>query len=166
MPKVLGFAIFSTRRQEEIIGIRWDDLDEKRQAVLVKNMKNPGQKIGNDVWCHLPDEAWAILQSMPKGCVEISPYNSDSISAAFTPACKYLELKDLRFHDMRHDGISRLFEIHWCILRVSSVSGHRDWNSLSRYTHMRGRGAPYQGWEWLKRIVEAEVDLRTRRRSK
>lgn len=57
MPKVLGFAIFSTRRQEEIIGIRWDDLDEKRQAVLVKNMKNLGQKIGNDVWCHLPDEA-------------------------------------------------------------------------------------------------------------
>ncbi|KPB85084.1 Chorismate mutase protein [Pseudomonas syringae pv. tomato] len=162
MPKVLGFAIFSTRRQEEITRIRWDDLDEKRQAVLVRDMKNPGQKIGNDVWCHLPDEAWAILQSMPKGCAEIFPYNSDSISAAFTRACKYLELKDLRFHDMRHDGISRLFEMDWDIPRVSSVSGHRDWNSLRRYTHLRGRGNPYQGWVWLKRIVEAEVDLGAR----
>lgn len=46
MPKVLGFAIFSTRRQEEITRIRWNDLDEKRQAVLVRDMKNPGQKIG------------------------------------------------------------------------------------------------------------------------
>lgn len=65
--------MFSTRRQEEITRIRWDDLDEKRQAVLVRDMKNPGQKIGNDVWCDLPDEAWAILQSMPKGCAEFFP---------------------------------------------------------------------------------------------
>ncbi|KPW90236.1 MULTISPECIES: tyrosine-type recombinase/integrase, partial [Pseudomonas syringae group] len=158
----LGFAIFSTRRQEEITRIRWDDLDEKRQAVMVRDMKNPGQKIGNNVWCHLPDEAWAILQSMPKGCEQIFPYNSDSISAAFTKACKYLELKDLRFHDMRHDGISRLFEMDWDIPRVASVSGHRDWNSLRRYTHLRGRGDPYQGWELLKRIVDAEVDLGAR----
>ncbi|MGZ7456592.1 hypothetical protein ACXPVS_07190, partial [Pseudomonas sp. Ma2-10] len=66
MPKVVAFAIFSTRRQEEITRIRWEDLDEQRQSVLVRDMKNPGQKIGNNVWCHLPDEAWKILQSMPK----------------------------------------------------------------------------------------------------
>lgn len=71
MPKIIAFAIFSTRRQEEITRIRWEDLDERRQAVLVRNMKNPGQKIGNHVWCHLPDEAWAILQSMPRECEEI-----------------------------------------------------------------------------------------------
>lgn len=50
MSKVIAFALFSTRRQEEITRIRWDDLDESRQAVLVRDMKNPGQKIGNDVW--------------------------------------------------------------------------------------------------------------------
>jgi integrase len=55
MPKMIAFAIFSTRRQEEITRIRWADLDCARQAVLVRDMKNPGQKIGNDVWCHLPD---------------------------------------------------------------------------------------------------------------
>lgn len=104
MPKVIGFAIFSTRRQEEITRIRWDDLDVNRQAVLVRDMKNPGQKVGNNVWCHLPDEAWAMLQSIPKGCAEIFPYNSDSISAAFTRACTFLELEDLHFHDLRHDG--------------------------------------------------------------
>lgn len=50
MPKVVGFAIFSTRRQEEITRIRWDDLDVPGQRVLVRDMKSPGQKIGNDVW--------------------------------------------------------------------------------------------------------------------
>ena len=53
MPKVVAFAIFSTRRMDEIARIMWEDLDEYRQAVKVRDMKNPGQKIGNDVWCHL-----------------------------------------------------------------------------------------------------------------
>lgn len=148
MPKMIAFAIFSTRRQEEITRIRWDDIDEIRQAVLVRDMKNPGQKIGNDVWCHLPDEAWAILQTMPKAEREIFPYNGKSVSAAFTRACPLLGIEDLHFHDLRHEGVSRLFEMDWDIPRVSSVSGHRDWNSLRRYTHLIGRGDPYKNWQW------------------
>lgn len=103
MPKLIAFAIFSTRRQAEITRFRWDDLDETRQAVLVRNMKKNGQKIGNNVWCHLPDEAWAILQSMPKVEREIFPYNSRSVLASFTRACLFLEIEDLHFHDQRHD---------------------------------------------------------------
>ncbi|QVM98368.1 tyrosine-type recombinase/integrase [Pseudomonas sp. B21-012] len=162
MPKVLAFALFSTRRQEEITRIRWADLDEERQAVKVRDMKNPGQKIGNDVWCHLPDEAWAIVHSMPRECDEIFPYNSDSISAAWTRACQFLEIEDLHFHDLRHEGVSRLFEMDWDIPRVASVSGHRDWNSLRRYTHLRGRGDNYRDWKWLEQIKKAPVELGAR----
>ncbi|WP_339678240.1 tyrosine-type recombinase/integrase [uncultured Zhongshania sp.] len=162
MLKVVGFALFSTRRQEEITRIRWADLDEAGQRVLVRDMKNPGQKIGNDIWCALPDEALAIVKSMPQVCAEIFPYNSDSISASFTRACKFLEIEDLRFHDLRHEGVSRLFEMDWDIPRVASVSGHRNWNSLRRYTHLRGRGDKYVGWPWLAKILAAPVDLGAR----
>jgi len=117
MPKVIAFALFSTRRQEEITRIRWDDLDDSRHAVLVRDMKNPGQKIGNDVWCHLPYEAWAILQSMPKVEREIFPYNAKSVSASFTRACPMLGIEDLHFHDLRHEGVSRLVEMDWDIPR-------------------------------------------------
>ncbi|MBV1813447.1 tyrosine-type recombinase/integrase [Pseudomonas viridiflava] len=153
MPRVIAFAIFSTRRQEEITRIRWADLDPARQAVLVRDMKNPGQKIGNDVWCHLPDEAWQILHTMPKTADVIFPYNAKSISASFTRACLMLGIEDLHFHDLRHDGVSRLFEMAWDIPRVSSVSGHRDWNSLRRYTHLRGNVDPYKGWDWLPKLL-------------
>jgi integrase len=153
MPKLIAFAIFSTRRQEEITRIRWDDLDCTRQAVLVRDMKNPGQKIGNDVWCHLPDEAWAILHTMPRVKREIFPYNAKSVSASFTRACPMLGIEDLHFHDLRHEGVSRLFEMDWDIPRVSSVSGHRDWNSLRRYTHLRGRGDAYCAWRWIDDVT-------------
>ena len=159
MLKMAAFALFSTRRQEEITRIKWADLDEEGQRVLVRNMKNPGQKIGNDVWCHLPPEAWAILQSMPKKADEIFPYSAESTSTSWTRACKLLGIDDLHFHDLRHEGVSRLFEMDWDIPRVASVSGHRDWNSMRRYTHLRGRGDAYAGWPWLDIVVKAPVTL-------
>ncbi|WEA19044.1 site-specific integrase [Pseudomonas juntendi] len=162
MPKVVAFAIFSTRRMDEIARIRWEDLDEHRQAVKVRDMKNPGQKIGNDVWCHLPDEAWAIVQSMPRQCAQIFPYNTDSIGTAWSRACKLIGVEDLHFHDLRHEGVSRLFEMDWDIPRVSSVSGHRDWNSLRRYTHLRGRGDRYRNWRWFEPVESSPVALGVR----
>ncbi len=159
MPKVLAFAIYSTRRQDEICRIRWADLDRGGHRVLVRDMKNPGQKIGNNVWCHLPPEAMSIIESMPQVCEEIFPYNSDSISTSWTRACKFLEIQNLHFHDLRHDGVSRLFEMDWDIPRVASVSGHRDWNSMRRYTHLRGRGDPYWDWHWLPKILATPANI-------
>ncbi len=153
MVRVVTFALFSTRRQEEITRIRWSSIDEARQSVLITDMKNPGQKYGNDVWCHVPDEAWRVLQSMPRTEEEVFPYNSRSVSSAFTRACRFLEIEDLHFHDLRHDGVSRLFEMGWDIPKVASVSGHRDWNSMRRYTHLRGNGDPYEGWPLLEWVI-------------
>lgn len=157
MVRVTAFALFSTRRQEEITRIKWAAVDEGRQMVLVTDMKNPGQKYGNDVWCLVPDEAWQIMMSMPKVAEDIFPYNSRSISASFTRACHFLEIEDLHFHDLRHDGVSRLFEMGWDIPKVASVSGHRDWNSMRRYTHLKGEGDHYKDWPWLERIIASPV---------
>lgn len=162
MLKMTGFALFSTRRQEEITRIQWADLDEVGKRVLVRDMKNPGQKIGNNVWCHLPPEAWAIIQTMPKTLPEIFPYSAESVSASWTRACHMVGIEDLHFHDLRHDGVSRLFEMDWDIPRVASVSGHRDWNSMRRYTHLRGRGDAYESWKWLEKILQAPVKLGAR----
>ena len=71
MQRIVAFALFSTRRQEEITSLRWDDLDDDR--VLVRNIKHPGDKIGNNVYCS-STEALAIVKSMPRVKPEIFPY--------------------------------------------------------------------------------------------
>lgn len=152
MQKIIAFAIFSTRRQEEITLLRWDDLDGDR--ILVRDMKHPGDKKGNNVYCELQPEALAIIQSMPKNGELIFPYSTDAISAAFTRACQFLDIKDLRFHDLRHEGISRLFEMGKTIPQAAAVSGHRSWTSLKRYTHIRQTGDKYAEWNWLTAISE------------
>ena len=153
MQKILAFAIFSTRRQEEITLLRWEDLENDR--ILVRDMKHPGDKKGNNVYCELTPEALKIIQSMPRDDERIFPYSADAISAAFTRACKFLGIQDLHFHDLRHEGISRLFEIGRTIPQAAAVSGHRSWTSLKRYTHIRQTGDKYADWVWLPRTSQS-----------
>lgn len=149
MARIIVFALFSTRRQEEISRSRWVDLDEAGSRLMIRDMKNPGEKIGNDVWCELPPEALRIALAMPRDGERIFPYSTDAISAGFTRGAAFLEIEDLHFHDLRHDGVSRLFEMGRNIPQVASVSGHRSWTSLKRYTHLRQSGDKYAGWKWL-----------------
>jgi len=91
--------------------LRRADLDKEGSRILVRDMKNPGEKIGNDVWCDLPAEALQIILSMPSSTDEIFPFTTDAIGMGFTRACQFLGIDDLHFHDLRHEGVSRLFEI-------------------------------------------------------
>ena len=70
-----------------------------------------------------------------------------------------LGIEDLRFHDLRHEGTSRLFELGHDIPRVAQHTGHRSWQNLQRYTHLTDHGVvdKYKGWNWLPELpVEAE----------
>jgi integrase len=153
MQMIVAFALFSTRRLEEITRIRWDDFDEVGARVLVRDMKNPGEKIGNDVWCDLPAPALRLVAAMPKVADQIFPFGADAIGAAFTRAVAFLGIDDLHFHDLRHEGVSRLFESGLNIPHVAAVSGHRSWSSLKRYTHLRQTGDKFAGWPWLDELA-------------
>lgn len=59
-----------------------------------------------------------------------------SMSRAFMRICDGAKIVDLRFHDLRHEGASRLFEQGLSIQEVASITGHADWASLKRYTHL------------------------------
>lgn len=154
MHKVVVFATYSTRRESEITRITWEDYEAHNSRVLVRDMKHPGEKKGNDTWCELPSEAMRVIESMPRKNDDgrIFPFNADSISTNFTRACKLYEIEDLRFHDLRHEGVSRLFEMAYTIPQAASVSGHRSWQSLQRYSHIRASGDKLENWGWLDRV--------------
>lgn len=88
----------------------------------------------------LPHEAIEVIEQMPRVAPEIFPFAAETISTAFTRACQILGINDLHFYDLRHEGVSRLFEMCWTIPKVAAVSGHLSWQSLKRYTHLRHVG--------------------------
>lgn len=61
----------------------------------------------------------------------------DSITQAFSRACKPAGVMDLRVHDLRHEATSRFFERGLSIPEVALITGHSDWASLKRYTQLR-----------------------------
>lgn len=156
MLKIVAFAIYSTRRQEEIVRIRWDDLNAAEGWVLVRDVKHPRKKVGNHQRARLTPEALALIDSMPRVSDRIFPFSTDAVSAQFTRACDWLAIEDLRFHDLRRAGVTRLFEMGWNIPDVAAVSLHRDWNMLRRYTNMEKPGDRYAGWKWLEKAVSQQ----------
>lgn len=134
---VVRFAVATAMRQGEITGLLWADVDEARRLVLVRDRKDPRKKDGNDQWVPLLGGAWELLQAQPRGGERVFPMYKQTVSKYFTEACRDLSIPDLHFHDLRHHGVSLLFEQGFRIEQVALVSGHKSWQHLKRYTNLR-----------------------------
>lgn len=136
---LIDFAVETTMRSSEITRIRWSDLGREKRTMVIRDRKHPTEKIGNDQVVPLLGEAFEIIQRQPRivGDDRIFPFNHRSVETAFRRARDQAGVEDLRYHDLRHHGISRLFEQGYGIAEVSLVSGHRSWNQLRRYTNLK-----------------------------
>lgn len=71
------------------------------------------------------------------------------MDAAMT-ACKLLAVEYLHFRGLRHEGVSRLFDMGKTIPQAAGVSDHRSWPSLRRYSPLQGpviNGPAGCGWK-------------------
>ncbi len=138
MNAIISFAIDSCMRLGEIVRLRFNDIDHNKKTIIVRDRKHPTDKLGNNQVVPLLGRTYEIVckqRELPGDL--IFPYNPDSVGSAFAKACKRRKIVDLHFHDLRHEGVSRLFEQGYRIEQVSIVSGHRDWANLKRYTNIK-----------------------------
>jgi integrase len=137
MLPVMEFALNSARREAEICRLEWRDNDPQGRTGMVRDAKHPTKKEGNHRRFKYTPEAWAVVLAQPRTSEYIFPYDPRSVGAAFTRACHMLDIKDLRFHDLRHEATSRLFERGYQIHEVAQFTLHDSWNELKRYANLR-----------------------------
>lgn len=138
MVDIMWFAIYSARREAEITRLRWADNDPKTRTGLLRDGKHPRATKGNHHRFKYTKEAWEIVERQPTKEGEfIFPYNPKSVGAAFTRACHMLGIEDLRFHDLKHEATSRLFERGHHIHEVAQFTLHKSWSQLKRYSQLR-----------------------------
>ena len=137
METIMDFAIASARRESEICRLEWRDNDRAARTGMVRDAKHPTGKDGNHRRFKYTPEGWAIVTAQSRANEYIFPYDPKSIGAAFTRACKLLGIQDLRFHDLRHEATSRLFERGYQIHEVAQFTLHESWNELKRYTNLK-----------------------------
>jgi integrase len=137
MQAIVDFAIASARREAEICRLEWRDNDATARTGLVRDAKHPTSRDGNHRRFKFTPEAWAIVENQPRTSACIFPYDPKSVGTAFTRACHVLGIEDLRFHDLRHEATSQLFERGYQIHEVAQFTLHESWNELKRYTNLK-----------------------------
>mgnify|MGYP003132577778 CR=1 FL=1 len=136
--------VYNAMRLGEIHGLVWEDIDFNRRELIIRNRKDPNHKEGNDQTIPMADETWSLLHglwhtSKKRGRVFCQVAEAGSVSDKFADVVSIAAIEDLHFHDLRHEACSRLFEKGLSIQQVSLISGHRSWDTLKRYTHLRAK---------------------------
>nr|WP_272913113.1 site-specific integrase [Solidesulfovibrio fructosivorans] len=88
----------------------------------------------------LAEGALTVLRELPRSLDQGPVFGllPDQITASMKYACKKAKLENLRFHDLRHEATSRLFELtDLGVMEIKAITGHKTLQMLARYTHLR-----------------------------
>ena len=132
---VILFAVETAMRRGEILSLEWRYVDLKRRTAHLPRTKN-----GHARTVALTNGAVAVLESQPRESSLVFPVSSDALKMCWRRIIVKTKIEDLHFHDLRHEAVSRLFEMGLSMPEVALISGHRDPRMLMRYTHL----VPYQ----------------------
>lgn len=137
---IMDFAIITCMRRGEIFRAKWTDVNmvKGQPMLMIYDRKHPKEKIGNDQNIPLLGKAHAIIKRQPKTSEYIFPFIGNSFGNSFKRLIKRAGIAYLHFHDLRHEGISRMFEAGFGIAEVCNVSGHKSWSALKIYTNIDG----------------------------
>jgi len=114
----------------EVCNMRWQDVDYKARTIIIRDRKNPNGSLGNNSILPLLGSALNIIERQPRVDDRIFPYNSRSITSGFRRSLKKLGVTDLRYHDLRREGASKLIERGLSIEEAARITGHKDLNIL------------------------------------
>lgn len=131
-------AIETSLRQGMLHELCWDWVDfDKRVIHIPQRYRNIGNK-GVPVAVPLSTKAVSVLRAMPRAISgRILDCSANAIRVLWNRRLKELGIKGLRWHDLRHESASRLFECGLHPMQVASITGHKNLNMLRRYTHLK-----------------------------
>lgn len=155
LPFIIDLAVETAMRQGEIVRLTWQHIDLSKRTAHLPDIKN-----GEARTVPLSTRAVAVLaewkkhvkvQSIDGQVFSVTPH---VVAIAFRRAVKrartgYVKdckkrrqeadmtfLVGLRFHDLRPEAVSRLFERGLNMMEVAAISGHKTLQMLKRYTHL------------------------------
>ncbi|QIW89238.1 tyrosine-type recombinase/integrase [Pseudomonas phage 8P] len=145
-------AVESAMRLREMYTLTLDQVDLAKRTIFLEKTKN-----GDKRQVPLSTVAAALLREymaardLPDGVPADSlfpwwdgdartlPKISDYLSKRFLDIFEQAGALDLRFHDLRHEAVSRLFErTNLSESQIMKISGHKSHRMMMRYANLRG----------------------------
>jgi integrase len=137
---IIQFALQTGMIRGELMGLTWADIDLSNRKAYLHQTKN-----GEPRQVPLTRQAMAVLEALTKDEERVFPMGMDALRSQFSRLKDYTKwqwngvginpFNDLRFHDLRHEALSRLSDAGLNVIELSYISGHRTLGMLKRYTH-------------------------------
>jgi integrase len=125
-------ALETGMRRGELLALEWNNIDVKARLAHLEISKNG---FGRSV--PLTQKAIETLKSLQVSDRRFFPVEANAVRLAWERLRSRAGLKQGKLHWMRHEAVSRMFELGLSVPEVSVVSGHRTLACLQRYTHIR-----------------------------
>ena len=129
---LINLAIETAMRRGELLSLQWEWIDKALRLAHLPDTKN-----GHPRSVPLSPSAMYWLDQMPVVGQMVFPVTPVAVRQAWDRLLRRAGIRNLHFHDLRHEAISRFFELGLSIPEVALISGHRDPRMLFRYTHLR-----------------------------
>lgn len=132
-------ALETGMRRGEIIGVRWADYYPEKRVLQLHITKN-----GYPRFIPLSPKAAEAIENGDRTQEYIFPMTGNAVYLAWRRLKKKHNIEGLRFHDLRHEAISRMFDEGLTVPEVASISGHRTVSMLFRYAHVSCKPSLWQ----------------------
>lgn len=130
---IVIFALGTGARRGEILNLKWEDVDFVRSTATFCDTKN-----GETRTVPLSRSVLECLEQERKHRLILSPkvFPCIEIRTAWENAVEKADLKQLRFHDLRHTAASHLAMNGASTLEIAAILGHKTLSMVKRYSHL------------------------------
>lgn len=138
LKSILIMALNTGMRKGEILNMTWDCVDFDKNEISALNTKN-GKKNTIPMSSKLRKTLLAMYQNKGQNkYVFTNPYTGtkyNDIKKCFKTVCKLANVKNLRFHDLRHTGATRMVAAGVPLPVVKQILNHASIQTTMRYAH-------------------------------
>ncbi len=132
-------ALNTGMRKGEILSLQWTDVDLENNLITI-DATNTKSKKTKKIYINSKLRGILLELKLKSGGEDIVFLGQDSkpikrLRTSFDNACRRANIKELRFHDLRHTAATRMIENGANIVAVSKILGHSTLSMTMRYTH-------------------------------
>lgn len=136
---VVVLALSTGARKMEILGLKWQDVDLARGVITLQETKNGERRV-----LILTSLALELMKQHAKirtlHCDYVFPAKSFNkpidLTTPWETALKRADIKDFRFHDLRHSAASYLAMNGASLAEIAEILGHKTLSMVKRYSHL------------------------------
>jgi len=138
---IVVLALATGMRKSEIMNLTWDDVDLYSQRIILKDTDTKNSEYRNVPIKHLALDLLKELSKIKRIDTNLLfpgkfPDRPAYIRRPWNNALKTANIKDFRFHDLRHTAASYLAMNGASMAEIADILGHKTLQMSKRYSHL------------------------------